>query len=182
MRKITLLLLMAFVSAGLASAALPFDKYTINREDLPEEAQKTLSEHFPKSKVSMIKVDRHLLKKTDYDVKLVNGTKIEFNNSGKWTSVDCKKRAVPEKMIPSYITKRIAKEFPDNKIVRITKKSGSHEVGLCNGTAVKFNAIGQYKGIISGNDVADDAEETTEEPVTTDEAASAEEEIMAQAG
>ncbi len=43
----------------------------------------------------MIKVDKHLLKKIDYDVKLVNGTKIEFNNSGEWTSVDCKRRVSP---------------------------------------------------------------------------------------
>ena len=41
-----------------------------------------LGEHFPKAKVSMIKVDRHLLKKTDYDVRLTNGTKIEFTNKG----------------------------------------------------------------------------------------------------
>ena len=36
-----------------------------------------ITTYFPKAKISMIKVDKHLLKKTDYDVKLVNGTKIE---------------------------------------------------------------------------------------------------------
>ena len=45
-----------------AYAALPFDKYSIDRKDLPEAAREMLDEHFPKAKVSMIKVDRHLLK------------------------------------------------------------------------------------------------------------------------
>ena len=66
-----------------------FDKYSINRNDLPENARNFLKEYFPKAKVGMVKTDKHFLKKTDYDVKLVNGTKIEFNNAGKWTSVDC---------------------------------------------------------------------------------------------
>ena len=49
-----------------ASALLPLDKYTINRKDLPEAAQQMLDEYFPKAKVSMVKVDHHLLKRTDY--------------------------------------------------------------------------------------------------------------------
>ena len=90
MKKIIFTLLLVVLGFGAANA----DKYTLDRSALPEEAQQMLKEHFPKAKVSMIKVDRHLLKKTDYDVKLVNGTKIEFNKAGKWTSVDCKKREV----------------------------------------------------------------------------------------
>ncbi|MDE5705469.1 PepSY-like domain-containing protein, partial [Muribaculum sp.] len=65
------------------------DKYTLDRDNLPVKAQEMITTYFPKAKISMIKVDKHLLKKIDYDVKLVNGTKIEFNNSGEWTSVDC---------------------------------------------------------------------------------------------
>lgn len=161
-------------SAPVAQAALPFDKYTISRDELPEEARKTLSEHFPKAKVSMIKVDRHLLKKTDYDVKLTNGTKIEFSNSGKWTSVDCKKKAVPEAMIPSYIVKKISKEFPKVKIVSLRKKSGAHEVGLSNGKKVKFTALGKYKGEITEAEAnaADDTEADTD---SSEETASPEE-------
>lgn len=81
-RKI-LVIITLILGVILASAALPFDKYSINRKDLPEEAQQMLDEHFPKAKVSMVKVDRHLLKKTDYDVRLTNGTKIEFSNKGR---------------------------------------------------------------------------------------------------
>ena len=79
---------MAFVFS-VTSAYAFIDSYKIERKNLPEEAQQMLKDYFPKAKVSLIKVDRHLLKKTDYDVRLTNGTKIEFSNKGKWTSVDC---------------------------------------------------------------------------------------------
>ena len=96
--------MIAFVAGVIsASAALPLDKYSINRKDLPEPAREMLDEHFPKAKVSMVKVDRHLLKKTDYDVRLTNGAKIEFSNKGKWTNVDCKKKSVPESLVPKAI-------------------------------------------------------------------------------
>ena len=95
MKKIITLLVVFLATVAVARA----DKYTIKRDALPEAAQEMLTTYFPKAKVSLIKVDRHLLKKTDYDVKLVNGTKIEFNNAGKWTSVDCKTRELPDGLL-----------------------------------------------------------------------------------
>lgn len=121
------------------------DKYTINRNDLPEPAQKFLTEYFPKSKVSMVKTDRHLLKKTDYDVKLVDGSKIEFNNSGKWTTVDCNKKAVPDKIIIRPIRTYVKNKYPDEKIVKIKKTSTKFEVKLSNKVELNFNLLGQFK-------------------------------------
>lgn len=95
----------------------------------------------------MIKVDRHLLKKTDYDVRLVNGTKIEFSNSGKWTSVDCKSREVPAKLIMSPIRKYVDKNCNGAKIVRVVKKASGYEIGLSDGVELKFNLLGQIKKV-----------------------------------
>lgn len=124
-----------------------FDKYSIDRKDLPEAAQKFLTEYFPKAKVGMVKTDKHLLKKTDYDVKLVNGTKIEFNNAGKWTSVDCKTREVPEGIIPRAIRSYVNKNFPDVKIVKIVKTTTKYEVGLSDDVELTFNLLGQFKSM-----------------------------------
>ena len=124
-----------------------FDKYSIDRNDLPEAAQTFLTEYFPKAKVGMVKTDKHLLKKTDYDVKLVNGTKIEFNNSGKWTSVDCKTREVPEGIVPKTIRTYVKKNFPDVKIVKIEKTSTKYEVGLSDDVELTFNLLGQFKSM-----------------------------------
>lgn len=143
MKKILILFLIMVASVGIANA----DKYTINRNDLPETAQTMLKEYFPKAKVGMIKVDRHLLKKTDYDVRLVNGTTIEFNNSGKWTSVDCKTREVPSGLIMRPIRNYVSKNFTDVKIVKIQKKSSGYEIKLSDGVELKFNLLGQFKAV-----------------------------------
>lgn len=131
------------ISAGIG------DKYTIDRDNLPQEAKEFIEKYFPKSKVAMIKVDKHLLKKTDYDVKLVNGTKLEFSNKGKWTSVDCQQREVPDGIGPNAIRKYVKKRFPGVKIVSIAKKTSSYEVGLSDGVMLKFNLLGQFKSVMS---------------------------------
>lgn len=143
MKKIILTLLLIVAGFGAANA----DKYTIDRSQLPESAQQFLTKYFPKSKVGMIKVDRHLLKKTDYDVKLVNGTKIEFNNAGKWTSVDCKTREVPQDLILKPIRNYVAKNFPDVKIVKIEKDFVGFDIELSDGVEVKFDRLGNFKSV-----------------------------------
>lgn len=140
-----LFLIVAVLFGFVSGYAL--DKYSLDRNDLPEAAQSFLKEYFPKTAVGMIKVDKHLLKKTDYDVKLVNGTKIEFNNSGKWTSVDCKTREVPEGIIPKTIRTYVKKNFPDVKIVKIEKTSSKYEVELSDDVELTFNLLGQFKGM-----------------------------------
>ena len=123
------------------------DKYTLDRDNLPVKAQEMITTYFPKAKISMIKVDKHLLKKTDYDVKLVNGTKIEFNNAGKWTSVDCKTREVPQGLIMKPIRNYLKKNFNDEKVVKIEKKSWGYELKLSDGVELKFNLLGQFKSM-----------------------------------
>lgn len=137
-----------------ASAELPFDKYTIKREELPEAAQEMLAKHFPKAKVSMIKVDRHLLKRTDYDVKLTNGTKIEFSSKGRWTSVDCKNKSVPESLVSKAIRNSVAKKYPGEKIVRISRSSLYYTIGLSNGKELKYDLLGIFQGELTREEAA----------------------------
>jgi uncharacterized protein YxeA len=144
----TLLALLMCVSAANAF----FDKYTIDRENLPEEARQMIDEFFPKAKISMIKVDRHLLKKTDYDVSLTNGTKIEFSNKGKWTSVNCGKREIPEDLVPKTIRNYISKNFSGIKISGIAKRNAGYDITLSDGNGLRFNLLGQYKGPLTEKD------------------------------
>lgn len=141
MKKIILILLTILISTG----AIYADKYTINRSELPQKAQEFLDEHFENRKIGMIKVDRHLKKKTDYDVKLVNGTKIEFSNSGIWTSVDCNERAVPSGIIPYKIRSYVSSNYSGNKIVKVSRDiKGIYTVKISNGKELKFNALMKY--------------------------------------
>ncbi len=125
-----------------ASAQLPFDKYTIKREELPEAAQE------------MLKVDHHLLKRTDYDVKLTNGTKIEFSSKGRWTSVDCKNKSVPESLVSKAIRNSVAKKYPGEKIVRISRSSLYYTIGLSNGKELKYDLLGIFQGELTREEAA----------------------------
>lgn len=145
MKQLLLSILMFITGIGTMLAAGIFDTYTIDREQLPQQAQDMLKEYFPKAKISMIKVDKHLLKKTDYDVKLVNGTEIEFSNSGKWQSIDCKKKSVPDGLTPRAIRNYVSKHYSSSSIVKIVKKISGYEINLSSGEELNFNLLGQFK-------------------------------------
>lgn len=156
MKKLITALTMVLLVALTASAIkLPFDKYTIKREELPQTAREMLDEHFPKKKVSMIKVDRHLLKKTDYDVRLTDGTVIEFNNKGEWTRVDCKKKAVPEALVGEKVRKSVGKRFPDLLITSVRKKALYQEIALSDGSRHKYDLLGIYQGPLTADEAAE---------------------------
>lgn len=142
-----LIVSLIFIVAASMSAFAFIDSYTLKRDQLPEEARQMLDQYFPKAKIGMIKVDRHLLKKADYDVRLVNGTTIEFNSKGKWTSVDCKSREVPEGLVTKAIRNHVKKNFSGVKIVKVVKKSSGYEIGLSDGVILKFNLLNQFKGV-----------------------------------
>lgn len=137
------------ICAGARGAILPIDSYTISRDKLPETAREMLDEHFPKAKVSMIKVDRHLLKKTDYDVKLTNGTRIKFDNKGKWKSVDCGKREVPSALIHKTVSRHVTKNYASAKIVSVTKKLSGYTIGLSDSRCLSYDLLGIFKGEVS---------------------------------
>lgn len=150
--------MIVLVAVAASAIKLPFDKYTIKRSELPETAQQMLDEHFPKKKVSMIKVDRHLLKKTDYDVKLTDGTVIEFNNKGEWTRVDCKKKPVPEALLTSAVKKSVEKKFPKLKVTAVYKRVLYQEIILSDGTRHKYDLLGIYQGPVTAADEKAEAE------------------------
>ena len=142
-----LLLLLVMIIAGTGMANAFIDSYTVSRDKLPEAAQQMLSQYFPKAKISLIKIDRHLLKKPDFDVRLVNGSTIEFSNSGKWKSIDCKKKAVPTDLVPKAIRNHVSKNYPDVKIVKIVKSGSGYEIGLSDDITLKYNLLYQFKGV-----------------------------------
>lgn len=162
MKKQILIILALVVSLMAFDAQAFIDSYTISRDKLPEEAREMLDEHFPKAKVSMIKVDRHLLKKTDYDVKLTNGFKIEFSNKGQWKSVTNSKKAVPEALVPGAIRKYVEKNFKSLHITGITKRNIGYDIALSDGTRHRFNMLHQYKGQIK-EDASSEEDTSAEE-------------------
>ena len=149
MKKLLVAFFVLTVSFIAFDANAFIDSYTISRDKLPQEAREMLDLHFPKAKVSMIKVDRHLLKKTDYDVKLTNGVTVEFSNKGQWKSVSSSKKAIPEDLVPAPIRKYVSKNHADLHITGIAKRNAGYDITLSDGSQHRFNLLHQYKGVIN---------------------------------
>ena len=139
MKKLMLMIMLLVFGAGISNAFI--DSYVISRDKLPETAREFLDEHYPKAKVSLIKIDCHLLKKTDYDVKLTNGVKIQFSNAGKWKSVKNAKKGVPAALVPKAILRYVNKNHSEMTVTGIGKKTLGYEIFLSDGAMLKFDLL-----------------------------------------
>ena len=137
MKKIFSFLMLAFTVLLVAqSKPVPF-------QQLPKTSQQLISTYFGKQNVSVILLDDDYLKK-EYEVILVNGTKIEFKGNGNWKEVKSKKGKIPTGFIPKKISIYVQKSFPNTGIKKIEKNRFSYEVELINGIDLKFDLKGNF--------------------------------------
>ncbi len=78
----------------------------------------------------------------EYEVLLSDGSKVEFNEKGEWTSVECKYSEIPVGIIPTVIAEDIAKKYPDLKPYKIEKEVGGYEIDIPG-----YNLYYSYNGI-----------------------------------
>lgn len=109
---------------------------TINQ--LPENAQAFIQQHFPGEKISLAKMEREFME-TTYEIIFTNGSKIDFFKNGEWKEVDCKYATVPPAVIPSQIASYISQNYPDASVVQIDWDKREYEVKLTNGLELTFN-------------------------------------------
>ena len=110
-------------------------------QQLPQKAQQFINTHFSGVEVLSATVD------DDYEVYLVNGTKVEFTLQGEWKEVKCPGSAVPAAIIPAAISKYVKVQFPNSIIIKIDKKKNGYEVELNNDAELKFDKNGNFIGM-----------------------------------
>lgn len=125
--------LLAFGTTVQAETNRPI---TINQ--LPENAQAFIQQHFPGEKISLAKMEREFME-TTYEIIFTNGSKIDFFKNGEWKEVDCKYATVPPAVIPSQIANYISQNYPDASVVQIDWDKREYEVKLTNGLELTFN-------------------------------------------
>ena len=88
-----------------------------------------------------------------------NGIKLEFDNKGNWTEIDCKPKAVPSALVPTAIQNYISKQFNGTQVIQIERTGKGYEVSMeCDGA-----------GLPEGTQLV--AEEIGKTPVQVNEAA-----------
>ena len=134
----TMKTMMAAMLFMMASTACGGRDKVINETELPTAAKTMLKEHFPGQQVSLVQQDRDGMK-TNYDVVLADGTKLEFDSKGEWTEVDSKPHDVPATIVPKAISDCVNQKFQGARIVQIERDRRGYEVELSNGIDMKFN-------------------------------------------
>lgn len=115
----------------------------ITFQELPQTSQQFISTYFGTKNVSVVLLDNDYLKK-EYEVLLLNGTKIEFKGDGSWKEIKNKRSTLPTQFMPSKIVSYVHKSFPNTGIKKIEKNRFSYEVELINGIDLKFDSKGKF--------------------------------------
>ena len=111
----------------------------IKPEQLPEKSQQIIAKAFPDAKIKKANIEKRA-SLMQYEVKISGGVKLQFSKDGSLTECECTKGTVPDMLIPSKIRSFIAKEFPQNSVVRIEHDSKIYEIDLDDGTELSFNS------------------------------------------
>ena len=136
MKKLTLLWVCMFV---FSSAIWASNDKPIKITEMPQQAQKFIKSYFSNHSVAMAKMETDFLSKS-YDVIFTNGDKVEFDNKGRWTNIDCEHSVVPSGVVPQSIKEYVQKQYPSAKILKLelTDRKG-YDVELSNDVEIEFD-------------------------------------------
>ena len=135
MKKAFTLALVVFVGAvTLLQAA---NDRIIQFAQLPNSAKVFVNKFFKGKQVSYIKEDREIIS-TNYELRLADGTEIDFDSKGNWTDVDGKHQAIPVGLIPAVVLKTVSKQHPSDSIVKIERNRFGYEVKLLSGLEIQL--------------------------------------------
>lgn len=143
--KATRFSMVALVFVVALTSCFAKDKM-ITPEQLPAAARTFITTNFPDNPVLFAQKDSEFMK-TRYEVRLKDGTEIDFDKKGEWDKVDCKLKAVPAALVPQPIATYVETNFPGVQIVKIDKERHGYDIELSNDLDLKFNHSGMLIGM-----------------------------------
>ncbi|MBL0736713.1 PepSY-like domain-containing protein [Flavobacterium sp. GN10] len=114
----------------------------IEVSELPKPAQDFLKKHFSHTTVEVAKKDAEHGEK-GYEVKLKDGTEVEFWKDGSYREVDGGNNPIPTAFIPDNIKAYVAKNHPNEKITHIDYGHKDLDVDLTNNIDLEFTKDGK---------------------------------------
>ena len=114
----------------------------IETAELPKAAQEFLQKYFNHTTVDIAKKDAEHGEK-GYEVKLKDGTEVEFWKNGSYREVDGDKNPIPTEFIPKEVKDYVAKNYPNEKITHIDYGHKDLDVDLTNGIDLEFTKEGK---------------------------------------
>ncbi len=118
----------------------------ITFEQLPINSQSTITQHFDKTSISYIKMEKEGAG-LEYEVYFTNGAKLEFSKNGEFKKVDCGLQQVPDGLVPEPVKTYVKKNFPQAFITQWEKKRNGWKAELNNDLELLFNNQYQFTNI-----------------------------------
>ena len=115
----------------------------ITTSELPKGAITFLTAHFPNNPIKHATKDWEHGEK-GYEVKLTDGTEVEFTKDGAWREVDGHKKAIPTAYIPKSILEYVKVHYPNEQITHIDKGHKDIDVDLTNKIDLEFDTNGKF--------------------------------------
>lgn len=133
-----------FVAALTLSLVACADNHQlIKLSELPAPAQTFIRKYFHVDHVAYVERERDVLH-YEYKVYLNNATEIDFDYQGHLESIDCKRTAVPEGVVPELIASFVKLHHPDQMIVEYAMDYRQQHVELNNGLELVFDSEGHF--------------------------------------
>ena len=135
----------ALVCMMMQSLSSFADDRVIPTQQLPAAAQTFVQNTFPGKGIAYATIDRDF-GKTTYDVRLNDGTEVDFDSKGTWDKVGCGFSAVPAQLVPVAIANYVKANYAGATIVKIDKERHGYDIELSNDLELKFNKQGKLIG------------------------------------
>ena len=119
------------------------DEKRIDFGDLPGQARSFVETYFPDVDILSVIREKDDGRK-EYQVKLSDGTEMEFDEDGVWTSIECHFSRLPEGILPADVTAKVDELHPGGYINGVDKELGGYVVEVTDVEGIdwemRFNA------------------------------------------
>lgn len=133
------------------------DEKKIDFGDLPSEARSFIENYFPGADILSIVQEKEDGRK-EYQVKLSNGTDMEFDEDGEWTNIECYFSPLPTGILPANVITKVEELHPEAYINGVEKELGGYVVEVTDADGIdwdmRFNA--QFEYVSQSQDRNDD--------------------------
>lgn len=123
------------------------DEKKIDFGDLPSEARSFIENYFPSADILSIVQEKEDGRK-EYQVKLSNGTDMEFDEDGEWTNIECYFSPLPTGILPANVITKVEELHPEAYINGVEKELGGYVVEVTDAGGIdwdmRFNAQFEY--------------------------------------
>ncbi|CRF34182.1 hypothetical protein BRSU_1926 [Brachyspira suanatina] len=129
------------ITLTIISNSSAFADWVVPVSSLPQNAITFIQQVYPNIQIWMVERDGG-----KFEVKLSNGTQIDFLPNGDWHSIDGEYNAVPFSALPANIANTIRNTYPQAAVIDVEKEWGNYKVKLNNFMELFISSNGQLMG------------------------------------